>query len=214
MRHFRKGNEPARFRAWKTAGNDNWTPSYDELRDPEKSDLHGALIAEQHEACCYCGRPITESQSHIEHFRPQNRDSGFEHLRLEYGNLHASCNGRATERHCGHAKGNWFDENLAISPLDPTCEGRFRYDLNGKAGPQRETDDGAVEMIARLNLNASALADDRARALRVVFDPEFIESVTDQELRTFRRVYFSSEGAPLESFAHVLVRFAEELTRH
>ncbi|MEN8219842.1 MAG: hypothetical protein ABFS56_26535 [Pseudomonadota bacterium] len=58
----------------------------------------------------------------IEHFRPQKQ---YPELKLEYNNLLCSCQfelQKTEPRHCGNAKGSWFDENLTISPLEPSCE--------------------------------------------------------------------------------------------
>jgi uncharacterized protein (TIGR02646 family) len=101
------------------------------LQNPEKRVLHQALLDEQGQLCCYCGRSITLADSHIEHFRPQEQR---EDLALDFENLLAACI-RETEPgaplHCGHAKGHDFDEGRHVSPLDPTCESRFGYLLTG-----------------------------------------------------------------------------------
>ena len=88
MRHIEKGEPPESFCAWTMLANDNWSPSFENLQNPEKAALHGALLAEQGGVCCYCGGRIDASRSHIEHFRPQEI---YPHLALDYTNLHASC---------------------------------------------------------------------------------------------------------------------------
>ena len=47
MKHVVKARPPQRFEAWKALSGDNWTPTYAELRNPEKSALHEALLSEQ-----------------------------------------------------------------------------------------------------------------------------------------------------------------------
>ena len=42
------------------------------LQNPEKRELHEALIQEQGDICCYCGMRITRESSHIEHLKPQS----------------------------------------------------------------------------------------------------------------------------------------------
>ncbi|MDR5782983.1 TIGR02646 family protein [Caballeronia sp. LZ065] len=122
MKKVVKGSAPEAFETWKTDGDESWEPSYAQLQNPAKQALHKALLAEQGWVCCYCGREVTLDNSHIEHFRPQGQ---FKVLQLSYGNLHASCLKNmpaGLPRHCGHAKGNRFDESRIIDPQDATCE--------------------------------------------------------------------------------------------
>lgn len=117
MRSVFKGTEPESLIEWKALANDDWQPTYDELRHPQKNDLHQALLREQKFCCCYCGVQIDATDSHIEHYRPQEH---YGSMALDYQNLHASCL-RTLHRHpvvplhCGHSKANEFDEDTFIS---------------------------------------------------------------------------------------------------
>ena len=209
MRHFVKTAAPAIFDAWKAKANDDWQPSYGNLQNPEKRALHQALLDEQGQLCCYCGRRIGLADSHIEHFRPQEQR---EDLALHFGNLLASCI-RETEPgaplHCGHAKGHDFDEAQHVSPLDPTSEGRFGYLLTGAI---LSKDEGASYMAALLKLDIEFLRNRRGEALARVFDTAFIESATEEELQTLARAYRTPDATGRrESFGHVLARFAEQM---
>ncbi len=66
-------------------------------------------------------------------------------------------------------------------------------------------------MIKHLKLDARVLNDDRASVLLNVFDPDFLESVTDRELAKIREIYTNADGSPSVPFAHVLIRYAEQL---
>lgn len=209
MRHYSKRAAPASFAAWKAMANENWQPSYVSLQNPEKRALHQALLDEQGQLCCYCGRSITLADSHIEHFRPQEQR---EDLALDFENLLASCI-RETEPgaplHCGHAKGHDFDEARHVSPLDPTCERRFGYLLTGTIFSK---DDGASYMTGLLKLDLEFLRNRRGAALARVFDTEFIGSATVDELKTLARAYRLPDATGTqESFGHVVARFAEQL---
>lgn len=113
----KKEREPQRFTDWKALSNEEWQPAYHELSGRVKKDVVDSLLDEQGSLCCYCGQQISASTSHVEHFRPQSR---FPEKELEYVNLHVSCQKvrkKQMPEYCGIAKGDWFDEELTISPL-------------------------------------------------------------------------------------------------
>jgi uncharacterized protein (TIGR02646 family) len=213
MRKVAKNTEPPEFITWKSKTNNDWLPSYGGLQNPEKRLLHTALLNEQGQACCYCGRAISLDDSHIEHFRPQETR---EDLALEYGNLYASCI-RETKLeaslHCGHAKSNDFDESKAISPQDVECERRFMYSAqDGAIYPTNESDESAKFMTSLLRLDITFLNGRRAEALQRTFDTDFVSSASDEELIKLAHAYreLNSNGQ-LTSFGHVLSRYAEQL---
>lgn len=209
MRHFTKGVPPTSFDEWKGQANADWQPSYADLQNPQKRKLHQALLDEQGGLCCYCGREIAVTQSHIEHFRPQEQR---EDLALQFDNLFASCI-RETKPgaplHCGHGKGHDFEEAQHVSPLDPTCEGRFGYSLAGAILPK---DDRATYMVSLLKLDIEFLRNRRGEALARVFDAAFIESATVGELQTLAQAFRAPDArGNRESLGHVVARFAEQL---
>lgn len=208
MKHVNKGLSPTGFEDWKAGGNEDWQPSYANLQNPEKRDLHLALLAEQGWVCCYCGRSVEQADSHVEHFRPQeSRDD----IALSYDNLFASCI-RETKPglplHCGHAKGGNFDEARHVSPLDPQCEARF---VHTQLGDIIANDERASYMVELLKLNVEFLRNRRKEVLWSVFDSEFLATVTPDELRTLRAAFRSRDASHrLPDFGHVVARFAEQ----
>lgn len=211
MRFVEKGTAPASFDAWKTNITDEWQPAYRDLRNPEKQQLHEALLAEQGGTCCYCGRRIDAENSHIEHFEPQGTAPA---LALEYRNLFASCfrdQVKSVPLHCGHAKGNLFDRVRSVSPLDADCEQRFLYRLDGEIRIARETDEDAGYMIDLLKLNVSTLRNRREAALEGVFDSDFLETASVDELTRIRD-HFRARGDDdrFTDLAHVIVRYTEQ----
>ena len=209
MRSISKGIEPPELKAWKSLENEEWTPTYAILQNPEKRQLHLALLREQGYTCCYCGREIDLDVSHIEHFRPKSR---YADLDLAYENLHASCQ-RETPLNaplvCGHLKGEEFDEAAFLSPLLPEIETRFSYTFLGEVVPRG---DASATMIRVLGLNKPFFTSRRIEALQAIFDSDFLASASEEELRKivieFRK--FSADGK-LSSFFHVVARFAEDL---
>ncbi|MBH8613429.1 retron system putative HNH endonuclease [Pseudomonas mohnii] len=210
MKRVIKGTEPASFTQWKSLANDEWTPSYSILRNPEKQALHESLLQEQGYVCCYCGNTITLQSSHIEHFRPQN---SFAHLDLDYTNLHASCQGETElpkPAHCGHSKGNRFPEQFHISPLQEDCESRFRYTLIGQIG-STQNDTSARNMIDILALNISFLNNRRKEKLKGIFDDGFLDDFSIEELEAIIHQYRHPRDGQHEAFDHVIACYAEQL---
>jgi uncharacterized protein (TIGR02646 family) len=216
MKHVVKGAAPRSFEDWKVNGDDNWNPTYADLQNPEKRDVHEALVREQLFVCCYCGRSITFLDSHIEHFRPQGGpQSVWRHLDLSYENMHASCV-RETQPglplHCGHAKAGEFCESLHISPLDPDCEKRFVYALDGGIAGIHASDLSAVYMVTLLRLDVPLLRSYRQEVLTRVFDIAFLGSATTEELQILRDRFCQSDaGGHAVSWGHVVARYADQL---
>jgi uncharacterized protein (TIGR02646 family) len=211
MKKTIKAVEPETIRLWKAQANEHWQPSYPTLQNPQKRELHLSLLREQGYLCCYCGRRISQEDSHIEHFKPQEL---FEDLDLSYDNLHASCireTKPGTPLHCGHHKGNWFDEALHISPLSDGCEERFRYLLSGEIQANQETDFSARKMIEILALDISYLKNRREESITRMFDDSFIDTVSDEELLLLIATLRSLPPEEQNPFDHVVARFAEQL---
>jgi uncharacterized protein (TIGR02646 family) len=209
VRKISKGHEPPSITGWKALENENWIPTYGVLQNPQKEELHSALLREQGYTCCYCGREIDSTDSHIEHFRPRSK---YGNLDLDYENLHASCQRElppASPRVCGHLKDEEFDEESFLSPLLPSIEERFAYTLTGDLVPR---DDAAERMIHVLGLNKPFLTSRRSEALLGVFDSDFLTSATEAELSKiaaeFRR---PDQEGKLPPFFHAVARFSEDL---
>lgn len=211
MKHVIKGAAPAIFDAWKAMANEDWVPTYAGLQNPEKLALQKSLLAEQGGVCCYCGREISEVDSHIEHFRPQTEH---EDLALDYSNIFASCireTSPGAPLHCGHAKGDECDEETLISPLEPDCEARFLYTLSGEISPRDPTDAQAKYMQELVKLDIPFLRNRREEVLKRTFDVDFLDSATELELQALRDAFLNRNGeGKLQSFAHVLARYTAQ----
>lgn len=212
MKHVAKGRSPERFEAWKALASEDWKPTYGDLQNPEKSIVHVALLEEQGWVCCYCGREIGQLDSHIEHFRPQETAP---ELALVFDNLFASC---IRERepgaplHCGHAKGNEFDEANHIAPTDAGCERRYLYTLDGAVLPADTNDQPARYMSELLKLDIAFLMNRRRAVLATVFDIDLLTTASDEELHRLAGAYRESDReGKLQSFGHVVARYAEQL---
>ena len=181
MKHIVKNQNTPEFDEWKTSANEDWQPTYEDLRDPEKKEVKNSLITEQGHICCYCERRLTDGDSHIEHFNPQSNKSVDP---LDYANMLCSCQNRLEQRedrHCGNSKGDWFDNQLLVSPLDPGCERHFAYTADGEIRHAMGSDDAARMTIAKLGLNIPKLIDLRKKAIEPFLD----ENLSEQERSEF-----------------------------
>ena len=193
MRHIIKGHEPELFSGWKQ-DNDGRDVVWEDLASDAKRALREALLAEQGHICCYCGMRIRvtdeENEVHsaedddgqkkkderpiIEHLKPR---SAFPELTFEYQNLLASCSGGQAAHppraiHCDKKKGNWYEEGLMVSPLNPDCEDYFVYRPNGTIEPTKHPgkNPAARETMDRLGLDIPKLNARRASALAPIID--------------------------------------------
>jgi uncharacterized protein (TIGR02646 family) len=187
MKYIAKGPQPQALSEWKASGNDNWHPTYDNLDSDTKSALKEALMAEQGYLCCYCESRVTLDDSHIEHFRPQSDESVDP---LDFSNMLCSCQSQGKTLHCGHRKGDWFDGELLISPLDPSCESRFSFAYDGHIMPASEDDVAAKETIERLGLDIGNLVESRAKAIEPFLD----DALTEEDLKGFVSGYLQKDS--------------------
>ena len=163
MKQIVKNQEPRQFSIWKMSDKMAHRPNWNRVDRANKKVIHDALMNEQGHICCYCESPVTRDNSHVEHLRPR---STYPHLQLDYSNLHCSCEASSGEPvRCGHKKGNWFDDDLMISPLEQNCGRRFRFNINGEILPRSLTDSAAKETIKRLGLDLPKLNARRAAAM-------------------------------------------------
>jgi len=200
-----KHNEPNDFTEWKKSngipGNDR---EWDNLRNPEKDIVHHSLLNEQGAVCCYCEQKVSDTESHIEHIKPQ---SSYLSDRFDYNNLLASCEGSGHSNHCGHAKSSWYEASLFVSPLQQNCHTFFKFT---SAGEIKQTDDpekkpAAVETINHLKLNHSSLTANRKATWEGLFD----ESLSDEDLKSLREKYVlpdtSGQFSPFRAFVDYIL---------
>ena len=169
MKFIQKIEEPEVFTEWKESPQRvprTWKSLTNHQSGKRiKNFLKQSLLEEQGFICCYCERRITETpeSSHIEHLKPKGTYPEFE---LEYDNLLCSCqpskiNGENIST-CGHKKGDWFDEELFISPLSSECEEKIKYSSSGEL---EGVDEVANITIRKLGLNNYDLVRSRKSAV-------------------------------------------------
>ncbi|MDP2982211.1 MAG: retron system putative HNH endonuclease [Candidatus Latescibacter sp.] len=195
MKFIKKKSEPQDFKEWKkTIGEPGNKGEWVDLKNPEKDSLQSNLLNEQGYICCYCGNRIELQDSHIEHLKPQSK---YHELRFEYRNLLASCNGGKRIRcsvHCGRKKDKWFDEDLFITPLNPSCSEFFRFSSEGEIKPSDNPDKQkpALETISKLGLNHTILIALRRNALNGIFDD--FDSLSNEDLEKLIENYRNTDS--------------------
>ncbi len=176
MKHIVKHTEPIELSAWRR---DNCDAKWEDLERSVQALVKRSLIDEQGHICCYCARRIVDHDSHIEHFVPRNEKTGNPALTFVYENMLASClknTMRGDPLHCGKARDEQPDMNIMVSPLEPSCEARFRYDGDGEIYAADKKDDAADKkdvaaeaMIQRLQLRCAKLRNLREGAIDGLF---------------------------------------------
>lgn len=150
-----------------------------------------SLLEEQGKICCYCCRDISAADRHIEHFKPQDNCKD----RYDYQNMLVCC--QADKKpgepwHCGYTKGNWFEKDMIISPLDENCETCFRYTAAGCIYPQNENYAPALATIEILNLNDDKLKSMRREAIDGVL--KSIQDLSSDEIESLIEGYKSRDS--------------------
>jgi uncharacterized protein (TIGR02646 family) len=216
MKYSSKATPPASFVVWKASGTPDWQPTYKNFQKPERDDVWNALLAEQEFVCGYCGRRLKDdrSDSHIDHFRPQehyNANTG-DDLTLDYDNFVASCgppgrNGRPST--CGDAKGSKFDEAAHIAPWETDCEQRFSYGSSGEIAPTEGTDLAAKTMIENLKLDDRSLVEDRRKIVEAlefsITENEITEASVPEEIARWH----TADNGRRKAFSQVATRYLE-----
>lgn len=211
MKCIQKCDEPQGLIDWKSSFRSfGGTPTYAELRNPQKTIVKQSLIDEQGKICCYCGIRIDMYNTHIEHLVPQSVD---ESLQVEYSNLLASCEGENRLVHCGHNKENWYDPDKLISPLDTDCEQHFAFTYDGRIIPAYESEktDASAETISRLGLDTEKLNSLRGAAIEgILFLPDLTVEEIDRFLLECRRPNEQGELLPFASTLQFVLQLEKD----
>lgn len=209
MKHIVKGPESAELAAWKAEwGSEGRAPKWEDLPGDVSQATKRALFAEQGHLCCYCGRRIVDGDSHVEHFVPRSPKTGDPSLTFSWDNLLASCQANLTRGdpiHCGIKKGDWYDASLLVSPLDASCEARFRFELDGRVRAAHEADPAAAETIRRLDLDGPRLRGLRKGVIDGLFAMLEHELALDEYERLAKELAQRDRDGRFASFCFVLV---------
>jgi uncharacterized protein (TIGR02646 family) len=170
VKRVSKGTQPKEYRDWRRKVKGTAKEDYRELPSSVKGSLLEALITQQGYLCAYTMKRIYLGTSHVEHIKPEAICRAYRPgADLDYINLVACfprVGMREPYRYGAQKKDNWWKDEGAnfVSPLDPNCEKRFRFDLDGNItavngnGPAKNT-------IVILALDHGSLSEDRRKVI-------------------------------------------------
>jgi uncharacterized protein (TIGR02646 family) len=195
MKHIvKKAKEPEEFTDWKHQEHDTLEVCYNKHVKPAdcawnhlpsnmpdvpenkivyytKTKLKAELLDEQGFICAFCMEKLeNNAYCTLDHLVPKSdnaRDNTF-----NYYNLLVACSGINDEsgnkklkddlRHCNNKKGNY---PIKVSPLDPICEQKFNFTIDGNIYPNNENDIDAITTIGILGLSSPILVRKRKEAI-------------------------------------------------
>jgi uncharacterized protein (TIGR02646 family) len=168
MKFVHKQGAPHKYKMWRRRVKRTSQEDYREMPGEMKAAVLAALVMEQGEICAYTMIRVDAETSHIEHIKPESlcrkEEKGSD---LDFDNM-LSCfprNGmRRAWRYGAQRKGSWWDSTLFISPLEPLCEKRFRFNLDGEISVVG-ANKAASKTIEVLALDHPTLTEDRRRAI-------------------------------------------------
>lgn len=229
MKYVKK-EEPEELRSWFESQpvNSNGKRINCDYRNGLPGDIrravHKHFLAEQGYLCCYLGILIDQDTSHVEHLKPykQCRNEG-KYEDVNYLNLVAAYPGQTYEeeidgqkqKRCpfgAHVKDDWYEPEKFVSPLDETCEARFRFDEFGGISVSNSEDNAAKETINKLVLNHDRLRDLRKEAIDEALFPIDVE-LDEVELQSIADGNYSikDENKKLPQFCFVIEQVARQL---
>ncbi|MFT4929251.1 MAG: hypothetical protein ACI8WB_005382, partial [Phenylobacterium sp.] len=143
------------------------------------------------------------------HLKPQQT---FAPNILDYDNLLCSCQlelSKGEPRHCGNAKGSWYDASLLVSPLDSTCEQQFTFTLDGYINPAGDNA-ASVQTIKHLALDSDKLRNMREAVIEAFIMDDDISSV---EVERFITYYLLKKDNRFNAFHTTISSLTQELIK-
>ena len=216
MKYIQKGSTPQELRRWFEGqllpDGQRINCGYGDMPSDVRAVVKQRLLEEQGGLCCYTGMRVNSENSHIEHFKPQS--ACIEYEDVDYRNLLAAYHGISKRCQFGaHAKDDWYDENLLVSPLHQSCETKFRFKQFGEIAPSDNEDAAAVETIRRLRLDDQSLEENRRSAIDEFLFPDNLPLSKDQVQRLVQRLDGRSLDGQFLAFCFVIKDVAQDLLR-
>jgi len=133
--------------------------------------IREARLLDQGFLCAYTLKRIDADTCHNEHLEPRSvsKAEGRVEETLDYRNIVACYPKRESRGGCPYGATARGTRPLAVSPLEPGCETRLRFDrVTGRFEPADPDDADAKELVDEvLRLNHPALVEERRNALKM-----------------------------------------------
>lgn len=210
MRWIQKHPEPNALTEWRARYRSDINFGYNLLRSSPDvvRTVTEALLGEQGWLCAYTGIRIDPNRCHIEHLKAQAHCSPEE--TVFYGNMVAcypSPNPLRKTPYGAEQKANWpypSEQHLFLSPLDPSCEARFVFNLRGEIHGRQADDQAAKMTIEKIRLDHRELVAFRKAAIQGTLGKRNSLSLKDarRRLNSLR----SHQEGQREPFCFVLVQ--------
>jgi uncharacterized protein (TIGR02646 family) len=190
-----------------------------------KQAIKAQRLKDQGYLCAYTMVRISESDCHIEHIIPRtlSNEAGHPEETVEYRNMVACFPLDETEGKCPFGAHAREDRLLPITPMDPGCETRMRFQTNGRVEAVNPSDSDIALItdpdVHLLRLNHPRLIDWRKAAIEgAILSPPGGRALTVQSARRFaRRVLEFKWGALLTPYcvalAHAALEYADKLEK-
>jgi uncharacterized protein (TIGR02646 family) len=213
MKCIQKKNEPDELKEWRSRYSNDINFDYELMRKDHNvvEAVTRSLLEEQGWLCAYTGLSIDEQKCHLEHLKPQKHCTAGE--TVLYSNIVACYPEPNTPYklpYGAHKKDHWpvpNEQHLFVSPLDPSCESRFIFNLRGQI-KSKAGDQAAAMTITKLGLDYSVLEDKRKAAIQGTIGKENDLSLKDARRRL--RNLKNRQGDKLDEFCFVLVQSLEK----
>ena len=220
MRWIEKQTEPRALREWRARYQTDINYNYNLLRGDHAviEAVTQSLLEEQGWLCAYTGIRIERDGCHIEHITPRNPPPGdpiTRGLDVDYNNLLACYPAPDVGMISFGAKQkeNWpsaRERHLFVSPLDRSCEHRFRFNIRGNISPA-DGDPAAQKTIKQLRLDDPELTDLRRGAIKGELGPTS-DLRLDKARRRLRQLEQQNTGR-LQPFCFALKQALEKHIR-
>lgn len=171
MKHIKKRSRPRALRRWAETNKHLPGVKFGSHNFP-KADVRKALMQEQGNLCAYTMTQLTDGTCHIEHIKPQELSHAEDtlHETWDYTNLLACYPGDdpaapGRDEFGATKKGKNWDAQRFVSPLQQSCESRFRFAADGTVSPTKTKDTAALWTIDTLGLDHEILTEWRRAAI-------------------------------------------------
>jgi uncharacterized protein (TIGR02646 family) len=222
MRFIAKGSQPTELAQWIAEQEPvGVNLTYSCLPSDVKQRVVAALAAEQFQICAYTGKRLSPRVTAIEHVKPQSQcRSELEAIGGKFGEVlgedlsYANMLGVYKAPGVSYGEAARRNRPVPVGPLDPTCESRFGFTLDGRIVSQESGDSDVALTITNLELDNRALQVDRASAIEGALPTELLASLTGEELRAIADGYATPDtSGALPEFAFVIRTVALSLAQ-